>query len=619
MQANRRTAARRRTSSTTGGNRAGRRPRMRALCLRLVLALACVALAAVGAPVPAAAVAADARTGPLACAADRSLDVLDRALCLKGLPESFWSRAASRPSATDGAPDTPTRPGPLPCEGLPDDDQCELWWSDYDNPNGTGRFTGAVDAPVAMAVSPTADLVYVTGYSGDDSGGPLRPPDMATVAYDQDTGAQAWVARHEAPEGGAERPSAIAVSPDGARVYVTGARLVTTDDYDIVTVAYHARTGQELWTESHDGAAPWSSRDAGVALAVSPQGDRLYVTGYEGTGDAHEESHAVALAYASSDGKLLWANTYAGADDAGAAGLSVSPGATLVYVAGVAKGSGTDNPSDYMMVAYRADTGQRAWRSTYDGAGRSEDQALALAVDPDASRIYVTGRSGLPDENDYSYATVAYSAASGAQLWASRYSGRAKGLSYGAALTVAGTQNPAADDAVETRVYVTGVSAAISRARVEVPYPASLAASYSNSDIGTLAYDAATGMQLWVDHASVGHSDDVGRAVVASPDGGRVYVAGTSVALPLFEAVTLAYDSTNGRRVWSARQSDSEPERREQVTAVGLGVAADGQRVFTAAKVTTFETVPATNDPGNAAFPTETDYRTSAYDAETAP
>src|SRR5688500_14300585 len=64
----------------------------------------------------------------------------------------------------------------------------------------------------------------------------------------------------------------------------------------------------------------------------------------------------------------------------------------------------------------------------YTGPGSGGDIAMATAVSPDGSMLYVTGMS--PDAGGTAeVATVAYQAATGSQVWASRHGvGRALGI-----------------------------------------------------------------------------------------------------------------------------------------------------------------------------------------------
>jgi DNA-binding beta-propeller fold protein YncE len=106
-----------------------------------------------------------------------------------------------------------------------------LWVSRY-NSTGNGN-----DDAKSVAVSPNGGTVFITGFSGS----PFR--DIATVAYSAATGAQLWAARYNAPGGGDDYPLAMAVSPDGGTVFVTGSSEPPGTAGVYATLAYDAATG----------------------------------------------------------------------------------------------------------------------------------------------------------------------------------------------------------------------------------------------------------------------------------------------------------------------------------------------------------------------------------------
>ena len=70
---------------------------------------------------------------------------------------------------------------------------------------------------------------------------------------------------------------------------------------------------------------------------------------------------------------------------------------------------GATSDYDYATLAYDSASGASLWTRRYDGPASLRDDAVALAVSPDGSRVFVTGSSAT-SANDDDYATVAYSA-----------------------------------------------------------------------------------------------------------------------------------------------------------------------------------------------------------------
>jgi outer membrane protein assembly factor BamB len=376
-----------------------------------------------------------------------------------------------------------------------------------------GPGSGA-DAAMKVAVSSTGGRVFVTGSS---YGGSSTGDDYATAAYNTATGRQLWVARYNRTTGDSAR--AVAVSPDGRKVYVTG-------DFD--TVAYDAATGARLWVSVYGAGGA-------VAVAVSPDGGTVYVAGSSaGTGVGPCGGIGFGtVAYNAATGARLWGARYCGptGDHTYARALVVSPDGSTVYVTGTSDLSHSDS-GDYATVAYNAVTGAQLWASLYNGPANNQDIANAVAVSPDGSTVYATGSSigltsGVP-ALAADYATIAYNAATGAQLWVRRYHGPGKGDDSASAVTV----SPAGT------VVVTGTSWGVT----------------SNQDYATIAY-SPVGTRLWVKrYNGPGNGTDAASSVVA-PGTGKVYVTGTSWggSSTRNDYATIAYSVFTGATLWVQR------------------------------------------------------------------
>jgi DNA-binding beta-propeller fold protein YncE len=118
----------------------------------------------------------------------------------------------------------------------------------------------------------------------------------------------------------------------------------------------------------------------------------------------------------------VWVRRNSGGGGAGASASSVAVSADggTVFVTGSA---GTTTPGDdvYVTVAYNAATGAQLWVRRYNGPVNSNGGATSVAVSPDGGTVYVTGQS--QGTTSLNYATIAYNAATGARLWVARSSG----------------------------------------------------------------------------------------------------------------------------------------------------------------------------------------------------
>jgi outer membrane protein assembly factor BamB len=213
----------------------------------------------------------------------------------------------------------------------------QLWAAKYHAPGNHD------DSAQAVAAGPDGQRVFVTGDTFDRRS-------YLTIAYNAVTGAQLWVAKRMGARSANSGASDIAVGPTGGRVYVTGALGSRNHGYDFGTIAYDAATGAPLWERRYDG--PIRADDLAWGVAVSPNGHVVYVTGdSEGPAGAA----ATTIAYDSKTGAEQWTSREQfGQHEAGTLALAVSPDGSRLYASG---SEGVGAQEDVFTLAYNAANG----------------------------------------------------------------------------------------------------------------------------------------------------------------------------------------------------------------------------------------------------------------------
>jgi outer membrane protein assembly factor BamB len=408
----------------------------------------------------------------------------------------------------------------------------QLFWADYatvaydaatGSPRWVRRYDGAArgwDSVNALALSPDGTRVYVTGGSrGFETG-----RDYATIAYDVTTGARLWVARYDGPAHLLDSARSVVVNADGSRVVVSGWSLRGFSPAGnrrnvYATVAYDTSTGDELWVSRTDLSGEvnylWDS-------AVSPEGNTVVATGW---GDAKgTPTAAETVAYDAATGSELWSVRADGVAAGYAA--AVSPGGDTFFVSGSA-------PEGFGTIAYDGSTGQERWRATLAAPGEY-GQAYDVVVSPDGLSVFVTGLAVWHERKSCSnddYTTVAYEAETGEQQWVSRYDGPGRGSDWAQSIATS------PDGSI---VYVSGESAGLGSI-----FGCKRGEPKTGQDYATVAYDAMTGQQLWEDRynsARQGKYDSAHSLAVGA--NGTVFVTGESHGGGYRDYATIAYSVT---------------------------------------------------------------------------
>jgi len=274
---------------------------------------------------------------------------------------------------------------------------------------------------MSVAVSPDSATVYATGTIGDQVDG---RGSVATFAYNAATGARKWLAVFHGMRPSAVAQSAVA-SPDGQKVFVISPVISSSGSRFLATLAYDATTGAALWTRFATGTADTPDGfGVGQTIAVSPDSSAVFVTGATaplGT------SMMTTIGYSAATGARLWTDQYQGplGSNAGNA-VAVSPDGSRVFVTGHSIGTTSPYAQNFATVAYATGSGRQLWARTFPAPSSATVPlgAVAIGVSPDGTLVFITGTTPGFRQGSGNATTVAYHTAGGAISWSARYRGR---------------------------------------------------------------------------------------------------------------------------------------------------------------------------------------------------
>jgi hypothetical protein len=115
---------------------------------------------------------------------------------------------------------------------------------------GAARTAGSRARRRVMAAVSCATLLAGLGAAAPAAASAARGDGPAAVP-----GGQLWASLYDGPAGTGGYAFAVAVSPDGATVFVTGNSFGGASGTDYDTVAYDAATGARRWASRYSGPA----------------------------------------------------------------------------------------------------------------------------------------------------------------------------------------------------------------------------------------------------------------------------------------------------------------------------------------------------------------------------
>ena len=228
-----------------------------------------------------------------------------------------------------------------------------------------------LNGAIELDISPDGKHVYITG-SVDDA--------LAVFARDVDTGKLTFIeVQQDGVDGvnGLDGAYGVAVSPDGEHVYVTG-RI----DKALVVFRRNTDTGRLTFIEVHQqGVNGLDALSGAVGLVISSDGNHIYT--------AANQNDAVALFSRNiADGKLTFieiqkdsVNGVDGLD--GVQDVTISPDGKHVYAAG--------SVDDALAVFSRNESdGKLTFIEVHIDSVNGLDETWSLAVRPDGKYVYAT-------------------------------------------------------------------------------------------------------------------------------------------------------------------------------------------------------------------------------------
>lgn len=275
--------------------------------------------------------------------------------------------------------------------------------------------------------------------------------------------------------------------------------------YDIIVQMYHGETGSNLWSQQI--ASPVILDDVGWDVAVDSQG-RVAVCGMLGTSPS--EADATVALLDPTFGETIWQRDLPGAIN----NIEVSAGWLAVadnddIILGTRTWESTTG-YDLVLTRLAAADGADVWAQRWNSGGTTPDDPRAMVQDA-SGRLIMSGVSG------GDYLVAAFDAATGDHVWDSRYAGPPDWYDVATCVTVA------ADGSVIASGYSDG--------------------SGTGWDMATVAFDGATGAELWA-HRFDGYTlSDEACAVAVSPTG-DVAVVGYAYSYDAGnDAVIVYYDA----------------------------------------------------------------------------
>jgi uncharacterized delta-60 repeat protein len=251
------------------------------------------------------------------------------------------------------------------------------------DPNGAllwqrtwGGTLGLGETALGVAVSGDGASIYITGQTLSFGAGNI---DAFLAKFDA-SGNLVWQRTWGGPIN--ETGQAVAVAGDGS-VYVAGDGNSFFGN-DAILLKF-AADGTLIWQRDWRAATGQNDESAALGVATAADGS-VYMAGRALIAGSGQNG---ALVKFTPDGSVVWERTWGSGLDA-ALGVAVAPDGTIVMTGNTGFGTGG---GDAFMVRFLATTGKAVDAATWGGVDNESGEAIAVA--PDGS-VYVAGLASAP-------------------------------------------------------------------------------------------------------------------------------------------------------------------------------------------------------------------------------
>lgn len=254
---------------------------------------------------------------------------------------------------------------------------------------------GGNDEGKAIKVDPFGNAI-IAGVADNITGGSLK--DFVVMKLSP-AGVLLWPAVVLFDGGGNKNDEAVDISFDSnGDIYCTGKSETATGDFNIITIKLSGMNGSVLWQHSYNSGGA----DAPSAICISEDGQKIYVTG-NATHPTAGTTDIVTYALDASSGSYYWSPVVTGS-----MGNDLSKAMVIkngnITICGEKDNSSLGTGADYTLIQYDGLSGALLWSHDYD-SGSSQETATGLAVDS-AGNIGVVGKSY--NGVTYEYHTIMY-------------------------------------------------------------------------------------------------------------------------------------------------------------------------------------------------------------------